>query len=515
MKMFVNMLAPIAALLAALAGIMGEAWDKHKSGWRRLKVNGWVIAGVAIVSFAASIYQVRQAAISEEMQRAKDAVIRKAASGEINDAVAEILRPFKLAFDAEKYKMKQQGDVLDTFISTPIENLNRIGSPDFLNTLSTIPALACPPQFGNNATCHWADLFVVSAERGDRDLLEIINRYSGVLDAKTLNLVSELRQHKMLNILKSAAGNLEMNQQMGNQVGDVTMGWLLLGPHEPTEYYVPFFKIIRELVNVSNKLGGVPIPALEKSSPPTIRSNSSNAPKEMPQQKAPGGQNIKQKRDTSQSSLRSGHLPEVENDADALKQLRSNAGRGDAKAQVELAFRYDAGNGVPRDQVEALKWFRLSAQQGNATAQGVLGVVYAGGQGVVQDYTEAAKWFRLCAAQANALCQYSLGVLYDDGQIGVQDSKEAMKWYRLSAAQGYDKAFFNLGVIYDKGQGVKQDYVVARMWFAFAARSSQSEVRRAAQELYARVTAKMTSEQIIQANALATKCESSKFKDCG
>jgi hypothetical protein len=513
--MFVNMLAPIAALLAALAGITGEALDKHKKGWRRLKANGWVIAGVAIASFAVSIYQVRQAAISEETQRAKDAVVRSAASGEINEAINEILRPFKLAVDSEEYKTKQGGDILERFVSTPIDDLNRIGSPDFLNTLGTIPALACPPQFGDEATCHWADLFVASAERGDRALLAIIDRYSGVLDPKTLNLISELRQHKMFDILKSAKGNLEMNQQMGNQVGDVTMGWLLLGPHEPTEYYVPFFNIVRELVKVSSKLMVVHVPVIEKSNPPTESSNSAIPRDERLQQQVPSRQASNQKSVMPHSAQRSIDGPKPQSDADTLKQLRTNASRGDAKAQVELAFRYDAGNGVPQDRVEALKWFRLSAAQGNATAQGVLGIAYASGQGVTQDYTEAAKWWHLCAAQASAPCQYSLGVLYGGGEIGVQDSNEAVKWYRLAAAQGYAKAFFNLGVIYDKGEGVKQDYVLAHMWFAFAARSAQPEVRRAAEELYARVTAKMTDTQITEAKALAIKCQASKYKDCG
>src|SRR5438270_4583693 len=508
------MLAPIAALVAALAAITGDAWDKHKKGWRRLKLNGWVIAGVAVASFAVSIYQIRKAVISEETQGTKDALVRRAASGEINEATDEILRPFKLAVDAQKYKTKQEGDILDRFMKTPIDDLNKIGSADFLNTLSTIPALACPPQFGDESKCHWADLFVESAERGDRDLLAIINRYSGVLDPKTLNLISELRQHKMLSILKSAKGNLEMNQEMGNQVGDVTMGWLLLGPHAPTEYYVPFFNIVHELVRVSSKPAAVPVTVIEKTSPPPNHPTPASPRDQPPQQQMPVKQDSDQKSAVRQPTPHSIEARRPQSDEDALKQLRSNAKRGDAKAQVELGFKYDAGNGVPQDRVKALTWFRLSAAQGNATAQGVLGIAYASGQGVPQNYIEAAKWLRLCAAQGNALCQYSLGVLYEGGQIAAKDSNEAVKWYRLAAAQCYAKAFFNLGVMYDKGEGVEQDYVLAHMWFGFAAESSQTEVRRATEELYARVTAKMTATQMTEAKALAIKCRASKYKDC-
>jgi len=101
--MLITMLAPIAALVAALAGITGIAWDKRKRGWRRLTVNGWVIAGVAIASFAVSVYQVRQAAIFAANQQAKDAIIRRAAAGEINEAIGDVPRPFKLVVDAERY----------------------------------------------------------------------------------------------------------------------------------------------------------------------------------------------------------------------------------------------------------------------------------------------------------------------------------------------------------------------------------------------------------------------------
>ena len=516
--MSISMLAPIAALMAALAGITGTAWDKRKRGWRRLTVNGWVIAGVAIASFAVSIYQVRQAAISAANQQAKDALVRRAAAGEIDDAIGELLRPFKLVVDGERYKAKstaKAGDILDNFLKTPIDDLDRIGSPDFLTTLNAIPALACPPQFGEGARCHWAKIFTEGAEQGDRDLLAIINRYAGVLDPGTLNLLSELRQQKMLSILKSATGNVEMNQQMGNQVGDVTMGWLLLGPHEPAEYYVPFFNVIRELLKASDKLAPVTAAIIETTNAPTEAARSAAPIQKTSQRQTSSEQDSDQKsappgppeHNPEQGQPQSGH--------DELKQLRSRAERGDASAQVELGFRYDSGNGVPHDDVEAVKWFRLSATQGNATAEGTLGISYAAGQGVARDYVEAAKWLRLSAAQSNALAQYSLGVLLEGGQIPSQDPGDAVKWYRLAAAQGYAKASFNLGTIYERGEGVKQNYVLAHMWLGFAAESTQGEVQRAAEEIYARIAAKMTAAQITESKELAEKCRASEFTECG
>ena len=62
--------------------------------------------------------------------------------------------------------------------------------------------------------------------------------------------------------------------------------------------------------------------------------------------------------------------------------------------------------------MEAVKWYRLAAEQGNARAQYNLGYAYDNGEGVEQDYVEAVKWFRLAAEQGNADAQYNLGYAY-------------------------------------------------------------------------------------------------------
>ena len=46
--------------------------------------------------------------------------------------------------------------------------------------------------------------------------------------------------------------------------------------------------------------------------------------------------------------------------------LMERAQKGDAKAQFNLGYIYDIGQGVPRDYAEAVKWYRLAADQGNA-----------------------------------------------------------------------------------------------------------------------------------------------------
>ena len=88
--------------------------------------------------------------------------------------------------------------------------------------------------------------------------------------------------------------------------------------------------------------------------------------------------------------------------ATAFALIRPLADQGVAKAQYDLGFMYDAGQGVAQNYAEAVKWYRLAADQGHVTAQFNLGVMYAEGRGVAQDYVQAHMWFYLAAAQGDA-----------------------------------------------------------------------------------------------------------------
>jgi TPR repeat protein len=67
-------------------------------------------------------------------------------------------------------------------------------------------------------------------------------------------------------------------------------------------------------------------------------------------------------------------------------------------AQVNLAFMYLDGQGIPQDYPQAAKWFLAAAVQGNAEAQQNLGVLCQEGKGVDQNPVEAAKWFHIAGA---------------------------------------------------------------------------------------------------------------------
>ena len=162
---------------------------------------------------------------------------------------------------------------------------------------------------------------------------------------------------------------------------------------------------------------------------------------------------------------------------EAVKWYRKAAEQGFARAQCNLGYCYEYGHSVTKNITEAVKWYRKAAEQGLADAQCNLGYCYESGQGVTQDYYEAVKWYRKAAEQGHARGQCNLGYCYESGQGVTKDYYEAVKWYRKAAEQGNTQAQFNLGYCYESGQGVTQDYYEAVKWYRKAAEQGHARAQ--------------------------------------
>jgi TPR repeat protein len=138
-----------------------------------------------------------------------------------------------------------------------------------------------------------------------------------------------------------------------------------------------------------------------------------------------------------------------------------------------------------KDYTTAVELFRPLAEQGNAKAQDHLGLMYANGQGVAWDDSEATKWYRKAAEQGDADAQFNLGASYQDGFGVARDYRQAAAWYRKAADQGDSDAQFNLAL---------------RL---AASRALDAEARKMAVTGRDDVAAKMTPEQIAEAQRLA------------
>lgn len=126
------------------------------------------------------------------------------------------------------------------------------------------------------------------------------------------------------------------------------------------------------------------------------------------------------------------------------------------------------------------------------------------------DYANAVRLLRPLAEQGNAQAQNALGALFYNGKGVVQNFQEAVKWYRSAATQGYASAQLNLGAMYYEGKGVPENFIRAYMWLSIAAAKGDADAAR----LRDVVSKYIIDKQIIEAQSMAHKCETSNYKQC-
>ena len=93
----------------------------------------------------------------------------------------------------------------------------------------------------------------------------------------------------------------------------------------------------------------------------------------------------------------------------------------------------------------------------------------------------------------------------------LKNYKKAVYWFEKAAKKGNASAQAVLGLMYEKGQGVLKNYKKAYMWYNIAS-FNESITAKKGLEILER---NMPTNQIYQAQEMATKCYESEYKDCG
>jgi TPR repeat protein len=83
--------------------------------------------------------------------------------------------------------------------------------------------------------------------------------------------------------------------------------------------------------------------------------------------------------------------------AAAMEQWRPLAEKGFSAAQLFIAFMYDNGQGVAKDDSTAAKWYGKSAERDNMIAQVRLALMFRDGRGVPEDRVKAWFWAGMAA----------------------------------------------------------------------------------------------------------------------
>lgn len=172
-------------------------------------------------------------------------------------------------------------------------------------------------------------------------------------------------------------------------------------------------------------------------------------------------------------------------------------GGGAPAAEVESgAAAYARG-----DYATALAVWLPQAERGDAAAQLRVGQMLRDRQGVRwRDFEGAASWFRRAAANGSAEAEYALGRLHYEGFLVPRDTREMRTMLKAAAWQGHARAQLTLGVIYEYGlDDIGRDRTAALMWYELAARHGVAELGGKIAKLRARVSGKMTQDQIAEA----------------
>jgi TPR repeat protein len=120
----------------------------------------------------------------------------------------------------------------------------------------------------------------------------------------------------------------------------------------------------------------------------------------------------------------------------SAKPFLAAAQAGNSNAQIQIAWHYLKGVGVPQNASEAAKWYRKSSETGNSEGMWNLGLLYENGQGVNEDWVAAARWYQKSADLDNSIGQRQLAFSYQFG-IGVPQSRSlAYQWHRRANAHG-------------------------------------------------------------------------------
>ncbi len=146
------------------------------------------------------------------------------------------------------------------------------------------------------------------------------------------------------------------------------------------------------------------------------------------------------------------------------KMLRQN----NSDAVDNLALKYAAGDGVPKDEQKAVQLFFSAAAGGDFTAEHNLGASYINGIGLPKNTAKGVDWMKVAARDGYPPAQLDLGRIYLTRFVGPPDFAKAFALISASAAQAYPPAEAKLGGLYQEGIGVKRDMVEALKWLQLA-----------------------------------------------
>ncbi len=265
--MFGDSIPLIIGLLSALIGIRGDTWHDRAKGWRRLTLTGWIVAVLAVGSFAAALLNAYSSHKEVAQKLRKETLLTAQAGQDVLDALNRFLVPLEQILETTESPPTDQTKLEEYVISRHMKDgsdyLDAFMSDAFIERLRMMPAKTCPFPEEKDPDCRLDRIVSGYSRTFESQMRDLLPRYQSVLDADLAALMEEARNHKMLSIFRATASNVERNRELGKDVDQITLGWLLFGPHEPNELYRPYLRILKDLKTAASKIVRETRPAKE------------------------------------------------------------------------------------------------------------------------------------------------------------------------------------------------------------------------------------------------------------
>lgn len=159
----------------------------------------------------------------------------------------------------------------------------------------------------------------------------------------------------------------------------------------------------------------------------------------------------------------------------AFEYFRKAAAQGFAPGQLNLAYAYERGEGVAKNDKKAFDLYLKSAESGYAVAEFRLGSMYFEGRGTEENTKKATEWLEKSAAQGYPNAQQFIAFLKESGWDFKNPPKSGLAFTIAAADKGNIFAQKNLYSRYFNAWGVKKDEPKALSWLKKGAEQGDKE----------------------------------------
>jgi len=153
------------------------------------------------------------------------------------------------------------------------------------------------------------------------------------------------------------------------------------------------------------------------------------------------------------------------NDSMAVEYFKLAAPYSNGNVQCDLAYHYEKGIGTSVNYTEAFYWYKKAALQGSVIAMNNLASLYRYGEGVKKDEKQSFYWQKKAAEQGDPVCIYNFATYYQYGTGTEKDEAQAFLYFKKAAELGYADAQYELAFMYNYGIGIMKDYNQAIYWY--------------------------------------------------